>query len=175
MIKKSLFLFSLVSFVATPGFANDEQDSEYKAHLMPINNSNVHANVEVEVENRKLEIEIKARGLESGKPHPQHIHGFSGMDRDSKCPDLSSDVDGDGIITITEAGSVFGPIILPLVPFNLVDVNSDLDYEAKFTVDLSSMPELEKLTVVLHGMSVNGEYIPSLPVACGELILQKDD
>ena len=61
----------------------------------------------------------------------------------------------------------YGPIVLPLTPFDLVSANGELRYEAKFSINPASVQPIGKRTIVLHGMTVNGTYIPSLPIACG--------
>lgn len=142
----------------------------YTASLIPLNNSGVYAQVEVSLMNgRELMVSINASGLEPGKPHPQHIHGFNKPVTNSTCPTLEADTDGDGLISVTEGVPSFGPIILPLMPFNLVDDNGNLSYTANFPVRLGDLQPLHKRAVVIHGLTVNGSYIPSLPVACGEL------
>ena len=55
----------------------DEYGNSYAAHLMPLNNSNVYAKVEATfVSGNKLMVSIDASGLETGKPHPQHMRSF---------------------------------------------------------------------------------------------------
>lgn len=69
-----------------------------------------------------------------------------------------------------EGLQAYGPIILPLVPFDLVDASGNLGYEATFTINPGALQPLHKRTIVMHGMTVNGGYVPSLPVACGEIV-----
>ena len=74
---------------------------------------------------------------------------------------------------MTEGLPNYGPIVLPLTPFNQVDEDGNLEYEAEFEIDPSESDILQKRTIVLHGMSVNGQYIPTLPVACGQIELDR--
>ena len=172
-MKISKTLLGITMLLGMLSYAMADKDggtSTYTAHLMPVNNSNVHAQVEVKLLNDKqLMVRIVAGGLEPGKVHPQHIHGFNKPVKNAVCPSLEADVDADGLISVVEGTPFFGPIILPLVPFNLVDQNGYLTYSATFSIKTGDFQPLHKRTVVLHGMTVNGEYIPSLPIACGEL------
>jgi len=152
----------------------EQQDSEqeFEVKLRAVNNSGVRGEVEIKlISETELRVSIEASGLETSKPHPQHIHGFNAPLKKSVCPDLSNDGNGDGVITIGEAAPAFGPILIPLAPFDTVDANGEVNYRASFTINPDSLLPLGKRTVVLHGMTVNGQYIPSLPVACGEIVL----
>ena len=146
-----------------------EGKNKYEMELMPLNNSGVEAEVEIKLKGNMLTISIEASGLEAGKPHPQHIHGHGEASINASCPGIEADVDGDGLISVQEGVPSYGPIMLPLTPFNLVDADGELEYQATFSVDPDSLAPLHKRTIVLHGMTVNGQYIPSLPVACGEI------
>lgn len=158
--------------IAHDGDESKESEREYEVKLIPLNNSGVQGEVEIKVVNgNKLIVEVEAAGLEPGKIHPQHVHGFNQPLKKSTCPDFNNDTNGDGIVAINEAGPVFGPIIIPLVPFDTVNAKGEINYKASFTINPSSVEPLGKRAVVLHGMTVNGEYIPSLPIACGEIVL----
>ena len=163
-----------LSIVLIPSLAiadddNDGDEKEYSVNMAPLNDSGVYAEIEMKLKGKKLEVEIKASGLEPGKIHPQHIHGHGTPPTNSTCPGPEADVDGDGVVSVGEGLPSYGPIMLPLVPFNLVDEAGNLDYEATFTINLGDLQPLHKRTVVMHGMTVNGSYIPSLPIACGEI------
>lgn len=152
---------------------NDSNKQEFETKLYEINNSGVTGKVEIKLINdNEIKISIKANGLEVDTIHPQHIHGFNNPLKDSVCPDISNDVNGDGIVTIDEAAPVFGPILLPLVPFDTVTKTGKIKYKASFTINPDTVMLLEKRTIVLHGKTVNGQYIPSLPVACGQIVLE---
>ncbi|MDH5447026.1 MAG: superoxide dismutase family protein [Gammaproteobacteria bacterium] len=179
MIKfHSLFTIVILTGLSSQVLAHDEDKDEakreYEVKLIPLNNSGVQGEVEIKVmPGNRLVVEIEADGLEPGKIHPQHIHGFNLPVKKSSCPDFNNDTNGDGIVAINEAAPVFGPIIVPLVPFDTVDAKGEIDYEASFSINPASIEPLGKRTVVLHGMTVNGEYIASLPVACGEIVLDE--
>ena len=165
---------TLVPFLANAHDDDEEENGDkkkYEADLTPLNGSSVYAEVEMKLKGNKLTVKIKASGLEPGKPHPQHIHGFGDATVNSTCPPLSADTNGDGLISVGEGGPFYGPIVLPLVPFDLVEASGKLKYKTKFTINPASLQPLQNRVVILHGMTVNGTYDPSLPVACGELEL----
>jgi len=179
MCKKVIVtLLALAAFPLANAYADDDEMEirEFEAEMVQLNSSGVYADVDVKLINGKtLVVEIEASGLEPGKPHPQHIHGFNKPVARSTCPTAENDTDGDGIITVAEGAAAFGPILLPLVPFDLVDDAGQLDYQASFTINPGNLQPLGKRTVVLHGLTVNGEYIPSLPIACGQLVEVEED
>jgi hypothetical protein len=140
--------------------------------MAPLNSSGVDAEITMTITDAKtLTVSIVASGLEPGKPHPQHIHGFQKPKTDATCPTIEADANGDGIVDVGEGLPDYGPIILPLVPFDLVDDFGNLEYEATFTINPGTMQPLHKRVVVMHGMTINGNggYVPSLPIACGQI------
>ena len=163
----------ILAFAIPAAFADDHNDKQetvkYQVDLAPLNSSGVYGEVELVLKGNKLTIEIEASGLEPDKIHPQHIHGIDKPVKNSTCPGLEADSDADGIISVTEGLPAYGPIILPLAPFDLVDASGKLEYEASFTINPGTLPPLHKRVVLIHGMTVNDQYIPSLPIACGEI------
>lgn len=134
--------------------------------LAELNDSGVSGEVTLTVDGDELTVEIEASGLEADQTHPQHIHGPE--DGAATCPGPDADEDGDGTITVQEGAPAYGPVILGLEPFP--NVGSDGEVSFSETFELSG--ELDPLTdrvVVLHGLTVDGEYDASLPVACGEI------
>jgi len=173
---KYLVLPLILGCSTSVALADDkESGQEYKVILQPLNSSGVYGEAELEIKKGKIiKIEIEANGLEANKPHPQHIHGHDAPVKNATCPGVDADVDADGLISVGEGLPSYGPIVLPLTPFNLVGDSGELEYEASFTVNPSSIQPLHKRTIILHGMTVNGVYIPSLPVACGEIAIDQD-
>ena len=169
---------TILGMLSANTFASDENEygqSQYKVELVPLNGSGVYGEVDINLrEGKMLSVSVSAMGLEAEKIHPQHIHGFNKPVSEASCPGIESDSNGDGIISLSEALPSFGPIVLPLVPFDLVDAMGNLEYQATFTINPGSLQPLHKRAIVLHGMTVNGKYIPSLPVACG-VIVRTDD
>ncbi len=157
--------------VTSAGVAAAEQEAEIL--LTPLNDSGIWAKAAVKLTGRQLTLHIEASGLEPNKPHPQHIHGFDDPAKNAVCPGSAADTDGDGVVSVQEGAPFYGPILLPLPPFNLVDADGNLSYEVSFTVDPASVQPLHKRAIVMHGLTVNGTYIPSLPIACGALVINK--
>ncbi len=80
-----------------------------KAHLDSLNNSGAKGHAEVRTRNRKLQIEVHARGLVKGMPHAQHIH-FGATAR-HECPSAAKDdANGDFRITTLEGAPAYGPV-----------------------------------------------------------------
>jgi len=171
VITKYLVLPLLVASLPLAVHASeDEQQQKFTVQLQALNGSGVTGDVEIKIKKGKiLKIQLEANGLEGNKIHPQHIHGLTSPADIATCPDLSADLNADGLISVGEGAPFYGPIVLPLTPFDLVSENGELRYEASFTINPASIQPLGKRTIVLHGMTVNGEYIASLPIACGQV------
>lgn len=141
----------------------------YTADIMSLNNSGVMGTATLMLEGDMLTVHIQASGLEPGMVHPQHIHGFMDSNKNAVCPPMSADMDGDGLVELPEGLPFYGPVLLPLTPF---PVASDGTIDYKETFDISDNPAILPLqndVIVLHGMTVDGVYIATLPVACGEI------
>jgi len=166
----SLFGILLFSCLSFSSFADD--DLEFEVEFVALNNSGVIAEAEIElIDNNMIEVSIKARGLEADKIHPQHIHGHLDSLVNSSCPGLTANVNDDKIISVGEGLPFYGPIVLPLGPFDTVNSKGKLKYKEVFEIDSEFLEVLENRTIILHGGTVDGIYIPSLPIACGEIHL----
>jgi hypothetical protein len=141
--------------------------------LQPLNNSGVSgtAHLELDREQGQLTVVIEATGLEADRTHAQHIHGFSGDEpENSTCPTLAADADGDGLVSVGEGLPNYGPVLLALQPFTTAP-GGVIDFMATYS-DLSNLDPVNALqnrSIVIHGLSVDGNYIGSLPVACGQI------
>jgi len=179
-VAKYIVLPALLSSMPILAMAHDDSSEdknkqEYSVKLYPLNQSGVSGKVEISLKgNNRLKISLEAEGLEPGRPHPQHIHGLNDLSLNATCPGIEADIDGDGLISVGEGFPFYGPIVLPLTPFDLVERDGELEYEAKFSINPESIQPLDKRTIVLHGMTVNGVYIASLPIACGIIELEDD-
>lgn len=170
-----LFVSCLASSVA---FSSDKEESEqeFEVKFRALNNSGVSGKAKIKIKNGNiLSIKMNVKGFEPNKVHPQHIHGQTDSSIQASCPTASADVDADGVVSVGEGLPFYGPIVLPLVPFDLVNSSGKLKYKAKFTVNPVSLFPLQNRTIVLHGLTVNGQYIASLPVACGVIKRESDD
>lgn len=158
---------------AMPGMEKRNMNSlnlkkEYHATLSMLNNSGVMGTAHVSLMGNMLTVTINATGLEANKVHPQHIHGFMENNKNSTCPTMSADTNGDGLVDLVEGLPSYGPVLLTLTPTPTADANGEVNYTQTFTIDPSLLP-LQNRAIVLHGLTVNGEYMATLPVACGQL------
>jgi hypothetical protein len=107
----------------------------------------------------------------------QHIHGLTG-NTNATCPprrsadDIKNDppeaAHPDQVISFAEGLPFYGPVLLALEPYPTASANGNVSYHRSFTVS-GDLTDLRDEVVVLHGMSLRGVYVPSLPVACGEI------
>ncbi|HEY1113702.1 MAG TPA: hypothetical protein VGE66_09070 [Chitinophagaceae bacterium] len=142
---------------------------EYRASLGALNNSVAHGMAHLVLDGNRLTVSLEAMGLEAGKPHPQHIHGFMENNRNSTCPTSALDTNGDGLIDLGESVPAYGPVILDLAPMPVADAQGKVMYTRTFEISKDLLP-LQNRAIVLHGLTVNGTYIATLPVACGQVM-----
>ena len=152
----------------------------YTAELSGLNSSGVSGTAELTLMGNELTVMITAYGLEDGI-HPQHIHGFTDNNKNSKCPPASADDDGDGFVELLEGLPFYGAPQLFLQPFPNTD-DGTIMFEETFILDENQvLTPLQNNTIVLHGMTaeltqlvgdeivVVNEYIATLPIACGQI------
>ncbi|HEB60714.1 MAG TPA: hypothetical protein ENJ06_02715 [Phycisphaeraceae bacterium] len=176
MFKKTIAVATLTLLAGSSAWAHRAQ--ELKTYLNTLNNSGVHGVATVTLKGDTLAVTIHATGVEAGKPHPQHIHGATDG-TPASCPDLTADTDGDNLVSVGEGMPSYGPIILPMTPFQTAE-DGTIDYHQKFklgkdvalTADV--LGPLHHRTIVLHGLSISGEYVPTMPIACGRLKQRHD-
>ncbi len=147
---------------------NPNKAYTYKAKLNMLNGSGVSGMAELTLMGDQLTVSIHADGLEAGMLHPQHIHGASSNNGNSNCPPPSADTNGDGFVSVGEGVPFYGGVLQPLTPFTNAP-DGMIDFEETYTVTESISP-LQNRAIVLHGMTVNGTYDASLPVACGQIM-----
>lgn len=142
----------------------------YTAELTELNGSDVTGTAELVLEGNELTVIINAMNLVPDMVHPQHIHGFQEDNRNAKCPPASADSDGDGLVELGEGLPFYGPVLLPLQPFPTAP-DGMISFVQTYNVsDLDfSVTPLQNRVIVLHGMYVDGEYVATLPVACGQI------
>lgn len=180
---KLFVIFAVLTFVSGCRFLDELEDilddikddnkKEFTVELDPLNNSGVSGHATLRLEGNHLTVKIYAEGLEANASHPQHIHGLENNEN-ATCPTLSADENGNGLIEIGEGLPFYGPVLLPLEPFSNA-ADGTIDYEHTFilgegeTISYRDLKSLQNRVIVLHGMTVNGEYMASLPVACGQI------
>lgn len=148
----------------------------YKSCLTPLNNSGSLAFGYFEFVNNTMKATVIATGVTPNQPHPQHIHGFTDGS-DATCPPANAaddDPQGDDrYISLSEGAPFYGPVLLSLDyangEFPVANSAGHYIYERTFNRSPNSFPGPESLAVVVHGRMVDGNYQPSLPVACGEI------
>ncbi len=165
--------------VAASHAGMSEPETRYFADLVPLNDSGVTGRVDLELRDGGLDVRLFATGLVPDELHIQHIHGFPDG-RDAVVPPPSAAGD-DGVLTIADGLPFYGPVLLPLVPFQ-TPADCIINYQRFFTnqeiADLAGVPEVMGLAdllpldlreIVVHGGFVDGVYVTSLPVAAGEI------
>lgn len=88
-----------------------EDPGLYAAILAPLNSGvagETVGNVQVQIAGDDFAVEVNVKGAPAGVKHLQSI--MTG----SKCPDLSNDLNNDGLIDVQEAMQVYGKVLIPL-------------------------------------------------------------
>lgn len=161
----------------------------YTANLTSLNNSGVSGTATLTLEQlrgkgQSLTVHIEASGLEAGKLHPQHIHGFDDAKQNAVCPTKANadDIAGlpeeatnpDAFVALEEGAPLYGPVLLALQPFPTAP-GGTIDFTQTYSGSAlkALQPIRTTLTnrhIVLHGLTVDsGTYVATLPVACGQI------
>jgi hypothetical protein len=134
----------------------------FVARLTPLNGSGVTGNATVTVEGTSgVNVEITAMGLEAGREHEQHIHGFRNGTPAKAAP-------MDATLTDQQAEAIVGPPLLALEPYPEGGGPKPVTYRATFQ-DVSLLFPLDARAIELHGLTRGGEYDFTIPVATGLL------
>jgi hypothetical protein len=145
----------------------------YQARLDPLNGSGVSGIAIFTVKGGELRSVVAVHGLEPGQVHMQHIHGMADGSL-ATCPPAIADVNGDGLISFAEGLPFYGPVLLPLQPYPTANPGGSVNTRLTFSgnqlanLQLDTVPLTDRV-VVVHGMTVNGTYDMTLPVACGPI------
>lgn len=173
-MKKVLLLIVLVSILALVSVVSADSGvrgvRSWLVELRPLNNSGVSGMAHLTLDGDELTVIIDATGLEADKPHAQHIHGLVDEPSNRTCPTAEADVDGDGIVSVGEGLPYYGPVLLGLTPFTTAP-GGEIHYQQTFS-DLSNLEPVDTLqnrAMVLHGLTIAGNYVGSTPVACGQI------
>lgn len=158
-------------------------DSLHFAPLDELNDSGVSGVTLLAVNGDQLTVINAVDGVEPGKLHVQHIHGFQGA-QDAVTPTAAADTDGDGFVELGEGLPFYGPIQISLDPAPTPAGDSFLFVQ---TFNLSGTgvtgDNLDLHEIVVHGLTVpagpgegtGGEvdgdngFLAVLPVAAGEI------
>ncbi len=143
----------------------------YKSVATSINNSGSYAYTYYVFDDNKLTATVLAGGVTPNKAHPQHIHGFTDGS-DAVCPPASA-AGADGLISLEEGAPFYGPVLVSLNyangDFPVANSAGKYLYQRTFDMGVNDLPGPESLVTVVHGRMVDGEYVATLPVACGEV------
>ena len=153
------------------GKAHKLKDS-YRADLGSLNDSGVTGTATLTLDDGMLTVHIEASGMVPNVAHAQHIHGHTDSPRAAVCPPPAADTNNDGMISVPEGVPFYGAILLPLTEFPVADENGMIEYTETFAYT-GDLGQLQKRVIVLHGGNFMGDYIASLPVACGKIKVSK--
>lgn len=157
-----------------PGDRRDEA-RRFSVDLVPLNDSGVEGAARMSLAGEHLSVDVDARGLEPNRIHEQHVHGLAVPGENTTCPRPGEDAGDDGVVDLREGGSAFGRSLRALEPFPTVGRGGRLDYRLTLTVAPDELEPLENRVLVLRGRSSArggmgaAQYVPDLPVACGEI------
>lgn len=185
-----------VGVMAGPALAG-HGGSQYTATLRELNGSGVSGTTTITLNDdaSQATIEVSTTGFSAALPHAQHIHGTLGVA--NACPNQAADSDGDGVITVAEGATAYGPVQVSLTTSGDTSADSALavdrfpagnaTYSRTFPISEEVSSELADLHIVIHGVDENGngvydgdarssldESLPreaTLPAACGTLSL----
>ncbi|GAB3227332.1 hypothetical protein GCM10027447_18330 [Glycomyces halotolerans] len=169
-IIKSLAAASVISMVAfTPAAATAQEDHEngtFSTMLDPLNNTPGSGHATVDFHGDEATITVSYSGLaetfqDGPFPHAQHIH----IDGQGRCPDMSRDENGDGVVSTPEGQPDYGGIGTSLTTEGDTSPDSALaverfpggpanDYSRTFTLDKASAESVRNGTgvIVVHGV-----------------------
>jgi len=186
-------LAATVFGLALPCAAAMAAPTQYMATFTELNNSGVSgtATLSVDTDANLLTVMIDATGLEPNQVHLQHIHGFLASGQNAVTPPVSA-AGPDGVLSVADGIPFYGPIILPLDPPPTAPTGA-INYSRTFTdaevnelgemavpmlpagavTPATGVDELMPLDVrelVIHGMTINGTYDVTVPVASAEIV-----
>lgn len=167
----ALATVAAVTVPAVTASAGSEQAASVThGRLVELNHSGVTGTVTLVERAGQIRVNLDASGLEPMIMHMQHIHGF-GDGTQASCPDMSQ-AGADGILSFAEGLPSYGPVKVTLGHDETS--GSTLDYSRTFThtdlgAGVGSLGALGQYVIVVHGLTVDGSVVPSLPVACATL------
>lgn len=159
--------------VALPAIALAQgRPTTYESRLKSLNDSGASAHAWIRLDGSQLTIHMEEVGLEASMPHPQHVHGklpgevTASPTIISKCPAPSRDTDGDGLVSFAEGLPDYGGV---LVNFGAPLANADGTFTLDAVMQVDPNIDLNSRALVIHGLTVDGAYNATIPVACGQV------
>ena len=178
-----------VGTASADGGDDGGREVETEATLGSLNNSGARGEADVDVMNRRLDVDVQVKRVVADMPHAMHIH--YGNAARNECPTAGQDDDnGDFRINTVEGLPAYGPVKVsfttrgPTGPGSILAVNrfptapnGTINYERqiKTTSKLAQAIRDGEAVVVVHGVDYNGngaydfrsagrsELDPSLP------------
>lgn len=141
-----------------------EQGESYSFTLSGINGSGVSGEGSLVFGEDGVTVSVQASGLKPGQTHEMHIHGIEGQD--ATCP---TDTDGDGMVGHEEAEQAAGGHVLDLEPYQTADESGNISFEQTYTEGVENLSPVEDRVLMVHGVTMNGEFMAEMPAACGEI------
>lgn len=133
--------------------------------LDPVNDSGIAGTARVARSGDSLLAWLSVGGDIEDHEHMQHIH-LRKDGHPASCPTPALDKNHDGLISLEEGVPAYGAPAVSLEPFPK-PTEASFRYMARLRVD-PQLP-LDRATIVVHGLDVDGKYDESLPVACGAI------
>jgi hypothetical protein len=157
-----------LSLVLVPAaMATGKQAQTYQVTLTDLNDSGVSGSAILTVDGDQLTVTLNVTGVEPDQMHMQHIHGLD--HKSSVCPPASA-AGADGLLSLADGLPFYGPVKLPLTPYPMPDSAS---YQFTQTYSLADangdITPLQSQSIVVHGLTVDGTYDATVPVACGQI------
>lgn len=205
MRKSLLTAVAAGAILILPAASASAQSTEtYTATLTQANDSGASGTANITLDGNEATITIDGRNFFEGFPHAMHIHGEAGQD--NVCGPLNIgdeggealDVDGDGIISVSEAVPNYGGIAVSLttegdtspdsgLAVDRFPTSGTLDYERTFELPEEVASDLSDYHIVVHATDLNdsgeigdsdieSDLDPELdmeataPAACGQIV-----
>lgn len=141
-----------------------DQGESYRFTLAGLNGSGVSGQGSLVFEEDGVTVSVQASGLKPGQTHEMHVHGIEG--KDAICP---TDTDGDGMVGHEEAERASGGHVLNLEPYQTADESGNITFERTYAEGADDLPPTENRVLMVHGVTMNGEFMAEMPAACGEI------
>lgn len=172
-------VFGTAALLAGLAWAAAAQEAEgmWRADLMPLNTtvagSEAAGTATITVMGDMLTIQVDATGTAPGIAHLQHFHGFAEGYAPAACPGADADVNGDGVIDVTETAVTAGTTMLPFDEdpagmdllggdFPIADANGAYSYKQSLALPImmnafndkfpGQQLDLDRRVVFLHGV-----------------------
>lgn len=196
-MKRLPILIGLTLALVLPAIAIAGDGKVYRADLAPlnagVNGLTASGTATITLKGNDVSVDIAVSGVNPGTLHPQHIHAGPA------CPSPDTDPNHDGFLDVLEGLPAYGGILVNLDSelssnaagmFPVASADGSYTYSEQASRshlqrEIETALRLGTRHVVIHGVDPSTDLPDSvaslpglpawatLPVACGELILQK--